>query len=216
MPAFSPKRLPFLIDVSAQCMRDRGRQQDRRVHARDRDRELVALEREPLVAGHDPDEEVGREEGPEDHDLGDDEEQHPEQLGLDARGAVRRRRPVVRRASCAWAIEAASMTLLTRRPRPRRRTRRARPACWTRARTRSMRSARSQPERVAGSVEMTMSSTRKNCSAFIDRGVGVGVADHARRRSGRRRAARSMHLRQARARLAARRRRRRPPGARRR
>ena len=45
--------------------------------------------------GHDPDEEVGREERPEDHDLGDDEKQHPEQLRLDARGAVGRRRAVV-------------------------------------------------------------------------------------------------------------------------
>ena len=34
-------------------------------------------------------------------------------------------------------------------------------------RTRSMRSARSQPERVDGSVEITMSSTRNEFSAFI-------------------------------------------------
>ena len=48
----------------------------------------------PLGAAHDPDEEVGGEEGPEDHHLGDDEKQHAEQLRLDARGAVGLRRAV--------------------------------------------------------------------------------------------------------------------------
>jgi hypothetical protein len=37
-----------------------------------------------------------------------------------------------------------------------------------------MRSARSQPDRVAGRVEMTISSTRKNCRAFIVAVYGSG------------------------------------------
>ena len=45
-------------------------------------------------------------------------------------------------------------------------------------RTRSMRSARSQPERVSGSVEMMMSSTRKNCTPFIVATKGSGRPDH--------------------------------------
>src|SRR6185312_14499321 len=115
--------------------------------------------------GHDADEEVRREERPEDHDLGDDEQQHPEQLRLDARGAVGRRWTVVvvlgvgdrggfhdvpyATASAVSADSTCSTGLLDAR------------------RTRSMRSARIHPERVAGRVEMTMSSTRKNCSAFM-------------------------------------------------
>ena len=55
---------------------------------------MIALGR-PVGAAHDPDEEVGREEGPEDHDLRDDEKQHPEERGLDPRGAVGLGRPVV-------------------------------------------------------------------------------------------------------------------------
>jgi hypothetical protein len=50
---------------------------------------LEAIEREPLRLPHDPDEEVGREECSEEHDLGDDEKQHPEELSLDPRRDVR-------------------------------------------------------------------------------------------------------------------------------
>ena len=67
--------------------RDAGGQQDAGVHARDRDRQVLAVEREPAAVVHDPDEEVGREERSEEHDLRDDEKQHPEELGLHARGA---------------------------------------------------------------------------------------------------------------------------------
>src|SRR3954462_13108351 len=49
----------------------------------------------PIIACHDPDEEVGREEGPEDHDLRDDEQQHPEERGVDARRPVGLGRTVV-------------------------------------------------------------------------------------------------------------------------
>ena len=67
--------------------RERGRHQDRGVEARDQLRQVVALGR-PFGAAHDPHEEVGREERAEDHHLGDDEKQHPEERGLDPRGAV--------------------------------------------------------------------------------------------------------------------------------
>ena len=104
MPAFSPQRLPFLIDVCAQCI------------VSDEESRIAVLT--PAIATgsscprpdhwspcHDPDEEVGREEGPEDHDLRDDEKQHPEQLGLDARAAVGRRRAVVvRRRGRSWRL----------------------------------------------------------------------------------------------------------------
>ena len=94
MPACSPKRLPLLADSSAQCT------------VIDEESRIAVLmpaisfgssvpSRGPRGALHDPDEEVGREEGPEDHHLGDDEKQHPEELGLDPRGAVGLRRPVV-------------------------------------------------------------------------------------------------------------------------
>ena len=71
------------------------------------------------VVGHDPDEEVGREERSEEHHLGDDEKQHPEELGLDARGLVGRRRPVVLVSWAAWpaATDADSIRpLLLARP----------------------------------------------------------------------------------------------------
>ena len=56
------------------------------------DRELERLRR-PRRVLHDADEEVRREERPEQHRLGDDEEQHAEQLRVDARALVRLRRP---------------------------------------------------------------------------------------------------------------------------
>ena len=55
---------------------------------------MPSIGNQPVVV-HDPDEEVGREERSEEHDLGDDEKQHPEELRLDARGEVGRGRPVV-------------------------------------------------------------------------------------------------------------------------
>ena len=60
------------------------------------------------------------------------------------------------------------------RPRPRRGGRRARPACRSSgARARSGRT-RSQPDFVSGKVEITMSSTRKYCSAFMIAVYGSG------------------------------------------
>ena len=70
-------------------------------------------------------------------------------------------------SSWAWAIAAASMTLPRRPPRRGSAATTCSTGLFVALRTRSIRSARSQPERVAGSVEITMSSTRKNCSAFI-------------------------------------------------
>ena len=94
MPACSPRRLPILCACSAQCSVNEDDTRIARVDARDELRQLRPLGR-PLGALHDPDEEVGREEGPEDHDLGDDEKQHPEVGRVHPRGAVGRRRPVV-------------------------------------------------------------------------------------------------------------------------
>ena len=94
MPACRPAPVAHLVRVLGPVQRERGRDQDRRVDARDQLRQLRSLGR-PVGALHDPDEEVGREEGPEDHHLGDDEKQHPEQRRVHARGAVGRRRAVV-------------------------------------------------------------------------------------------------------------------------
>ena len=129
------------------------------------------------VALGDADEEVGGEERPEDHHLGDDEKQHPQQLGVDARAAVAGGGPW---CSCspvpaAWATLAASIRSSSgfpprsagrrrvagrrrRRARPRRRSRRARARSGSSAATRSAR---------PGSVEMTTSSTVNSSSAFI-------------------------------------------------
>ena len=74
--------------------RERRGHEDGGVHARDRHGK-VGVRRRPIGAAHDPDEEVGREEGPEDHDLADDEKQHPERPRVDPRRAVGLGRPVV-------------------------------------------------------------------------------------------------------------------------
>jgi hypothetical protein len=89
-----PRRLPFLTLVCAQCSVS---ELESRIAVLT---PAMSLGSSVPSAGqgcslHDPDEEVGREEGPEDHDLRDDEEQHPEHLGLDPRRPVGRRRAVV-------------------------------------------------------------------------------------------------------------------------
>ena len=91
-----PQRGPVLAlrALERPVHRHRRREQDRRVDAGDGDRQVHPLGR-PWVVRHDPDEEVGREERSEEHDLGDDEKQHPEQLRLDPRRLVRGRRAVV-------------------------------------------------------------------------------------------------------------------------
>src|SRR2546421_3792019 len=145
-------------------------QQDGRVHARHRDRQLGAVGG-PRVGVHDPDEEVGGEERPEDHHLADDEKQHSEQLGLDPRAAVRlgRVRLVgVLRVGCAGGFHQA----LTSAPSSSTTT-------WStgmRAASarRSGRFARSQPDFSAGRVEMITSLTRKRSSAFIAAVYGSG------------------------------------------
>ena len=87
-----------LVDLDEQ---ECGAEQERHQHAR-LQAETVALADGGLRPMHrergrheDSDEEVGGEESPEDHDLGYDEEQHPEQLGLNARAAVSGRWAVV-------------------------------------------------------------------------------------------------------------------------
>ncbi len=94
MPAFRPKRLPFLIDVCAQWIVN---EEETRiaVFMPATPTGQARPGRRPGVALGDADEEVGGEERAEDHHLGDDEEQHPEQLGLDPRAAVGRRGAVV-------------------------------------------------------------------------------------------------------------------------
>ena len=80
MPAFRPKRLPFLIDVCAQCI---VIEEDTRIAvltpATSTGRRRAG--RRPRIALSDADEEVGGEEGAEDHHLGDDEKQHPSSCG---------------------------------------------------------------------------------------------------------------------------------------
>ena len=94
MPACRPRRLPCLCACSAQCSVNEDEIRIAVLTPAMSFGSSVALGR-PLGALHDPDEEVGREEGPEDHDLGDDEKQHPEHRRVHARGAVGRRRAVV-------------------------------------------------------------------------------------------------------------------------
>src|ERR1700735_833804 len=131
--------------------------------------------RRPRISLGDPDEEVGREEGPEYHHLGDDEKQHPEQLRLYARAAVCGRRTVMlgasvgivpRRVGDTGGLHQAFPPVVAAMVAPASTT-----TCSTCTevawRTRSMRLLRSQPERSLGSVEMTMSSTWKSSSAFI-------------------------------------------------
>ena len=82
IPARMPNVLPRLADRSVQCI------------VIDEDSRIAAfvpatatgrlLDRGPLALGDDADEEVGREERSEEHQLGDDEEQDPEHLGLHA------------------------------------------------------------------------------------------------------------------------------------
>src|SRR4029078_1849952 len=122
-----------------------------------------------------PDEEVGREERAEHHHLGDDEKQHPEQLGLDARTAVCGRRPVVLVVLGVPVGDGGGFHGLLR---PQAAVGASAATCSTgfpdALRTRSMRSVRIHPERVSGRVEITMSSTRKDCTPFIVAVYGSG------------------------------------------
>src|SRR4029079_12952523 len=118
----------------------------------------------PLVARHDPDEEVGREEGPEDHHLGDDEEQHPEQLGLDARGAVG-----LRRAVAVLVVDAGVAAVGDRRGFHQAAASSRASTCWTGlplfCSIFSTRPFSTQAERLEGRVEMTTSEMWKYWSA---------------------------------------------------
>ena len=86
MPACSPKRFRPSPDssASASCTTRRAGSPCRRPDQLRRPVPWPAIR-----AADDPDEEVGREEGPEDDHLGDDEKQHAEQPALDARGVGR-------------------------------------------------------------------------------------------------------------------------------
>ena len=172
MPACSPKPVVGLRRLERPVHRQRRGQQDRRVDARDQLRQLRARGR-PLVAVHDPDEEVGREEGPEDHHLGDDEKQHAEQLRLDARGAVGLGRAVVVLVVDAgvaavapwlgWLTEAASIRLGRLFPGLDVLDRACRRSRWIF----STRPFSTHSERLEGSVETTTSEMWKYWSAFI-------------------------------------------------
>ncbi len=155
IPAFRPKRLPLLTDIRAQWIVN---EEEIRIAVLIAGHGLGQLGsvRGPRIVGDDPDEEVRREERTEDHHLGDDEKQHPQRRCRHARGAVRRRWPVVlvvvrdRRGFHLYAFAAAVSPW----------------TMWSTGlpvalRTRSMRSARNQPDLVSGNVEITMSSTRK-------------------------------------------------------
>src|SRR3954453_9887798 len=119
---------------------------------------------------HDADEEVRREECSEEHYLADDEEVHPQRLGIDGRREVRGRRPVVlvllvkiccdaggfHQAASPFSVVgdgfSPAMTCSTGLP--------------VALRTRPTRSVRSHPDRSGANVEMMMSSTGYHCTAF--------------------------------------------------
>ena len=116
---------------------------------------------------HDPDEEVGREERSEEHDLGDDEKQHPEELRLDARGDVGGRRAVMFLVGGDGGRFHQAPSSLT--------------MCSTGfpvdASTRPMRSARSQPERVSGKRRDHDVVRPVELERVLDRRVRVGMDD---------------------------------------
>src|SRR6185436_13166947 len=103
--------------------------------------------------------------GPEDHDLADDEQQHPQVLGVHAGAAVRRRRTVVivivvvvdgrvgEGGGFHLVLDQAAVSAAPR----------SATTCsismFDALRTRAMRSWRSQPERSSGSVEITTEFT---------------------------------------------------------
>ena len=129
----------------------------------------------PRRRAHDPDEEVGREEGPEDHDLRDDEKQHPED-----RGRRRARSGWPRAARDARGARARGAAAVHQAAPP--------PRCGLdvldrhvgRARARGRRACRRPTSSSSsGSVEMTISEMWKYCDGVHDRRVRVGVADHA-------------------------------------
>src|SRR5205807_10522957 len=135
--------------------------EDRGVDARDFDREF-GTRGGPRVAFADANEEVRREEGAEDHHLGDDEKQHPEHLRLRARRAVRGRRMIGVVVGVRGAVgDARGLHGYARAPAGAGAT--SMTMCSTGTgetpRTRSIRCARSHPERSSGSVEMSTSST---------------------------------------------------------
>src|SRR4029453_2635527 len=75
--------------------REARRDQDPRVDPRAENRQGERRGRPLGGAGHDPREEVDREERAEEHDLRRDEEQHSERRGVHPRALVRNRRPVL-------------------------------------------------------------------------------------------------------------------------
>ena len=173
-----PKRLPCLADSSAQCIVS---DEESRIAVLT---PAIAFGSSVPCAGHgvalhDPDEEVGREEGPEDHHLGDDEKQHPEQL---------RARPA--RSGCAgggpWCSSSAwaCATRRSRRlpsglpPAAVASTRRARPACRSRCSTRSMQLVGDPP----GARPRAASRSRsRRCGSSCTRVHRRRVADPGRR-----------------------------------
>ena len=124
----------------------------------------------------DPDEEVGREERAEEHDLRRDEEEHAEGLGHDPRAVVRHRRAVM---LVVVVVPTGSTWEYVAMPAPPRRSCR-RSTCSTGSPSpccsRSTRSPRSQPELSGSNVETMISSTRSSCTACIAALNGSGCA----------------------------------------
>ena len=138
----------------------------------------VALRR-PLGALHDPDEEVGREEGPEDHHLGDDEKQHPEQRGSTREERLASGGPWCSCSCWPWrdggGLHQAGLHRLGAR------TRCARPAC-------SVAVCDALDQLVGHPLRAALGQRRDHDLGDVEelhgvhrRRVGVGVADHARR-----------------------------------
>ncbi len=133
---------------------------------RDGDRQLVGMRRPGRRVDDDAEEEVGGEEGAEEHDLGDDEEQDAQRLAVDPRALVGLRRPVVllvgvaegdggalHQASSPPSATAAA-TAAAGRP-----TSRCSTGLSVISRTRPIRSSSSQREVSPAKVEISTSST---------------------------------------------------------
>src|SRR5919109_4327818 len=164
-PRLQPEPVARFGRLERPVHRQRRRQQDRRVDERDELRQLGPVRR-PGGPSNDPDEEVGREEGPEDHHLADDEKQHAEQLRVHPRRAVGGWRVsgvnrVLGGAGCFHHALTGVASMCS--------TGRLVAAC-----TRSTSFDAIQRELPSGSVEITISEMWKNCTAFIVAVYGSG------------------------------------------
>src|SRR5215203_3946521 len=154
-------RLEGVMDREARGDEDHG------VHPGDRNRQLEGLWRPARRVDDDPEEEVGGEEGTEQHHLGNDEEQDPQRLAIDAGAGVGLGRAVMVVGVLVTDSYGCALHQLASPPATAAATAAAgRPTsmCSTDlsviSRTRPIRSSSSHCERSPVKVEMRMSSIR--------------------------------------------------------